>query len=75
MTHAAILVESCSRWFDLAGSWDDPDKFIAAVRALQLSRQQISKLLQLRELWTEDVRRCGTQNCDIVLRLDPSYPR
>jgi len=57
------MVVTLSRWLDLAGNWDDPDKFIAAVRALQLSKQQISRLLQLRELWTEDVRRCRRQSC------------
>lgn len=47
-----------SRWFDLAGNWDEPDKFVDAVQAMQLSRQQIDELLQMRELWTDSVRRC-----------------
>ena len=65
------------RWLDLAGNWDDPDKFIAAVRALQLSKQQISRLLQLRELWTEDVRRCRLQCCTTssTLRRPDRSPR
>jgi hypothetical protein len=48
----------CERWFDLASNWDDPAKFVAAVKALQLSRQQTGKLMRLREQWTENIRRC-----------------
>ena len=54
---------STERWFDLAGNWDDPAKFVDAVKALHLSKQQTGKLLQLRELWTENVRRCIDEPC------------